>query len=69
MLYKGPLLWHFENNSTNDLSVELDLEEVKILARQIGFELSVSTLAVPIHYHPIYFLLLPGSHSFFLATE
>ncbi|EGO01334.1 hypothetical protein SERLA73DRAFT_179497 [Serpula lacrymans var. lacrymans S7.3] len=36
----GPLLWHFENNATNDPSVELDLEEVKTLARKIGFELS-----------------------------
>lgn len=36
----GPLLWHFENNNTNDTSVELDLEEVKALARTIGFELS-----------------------------
>lgn len=37
----GPLLWHWENNNTNDLSVELDLEEVKTLARTIGFEISV----------------------------
>ncbi|KAG6830182.1 hypothetical protein H0H87_008958 [Tephrocybe sp. NHM501043] len=36
----GPLLWHFENNNTNDPSVELDLEEVKALARNIGFEIS-----------------------------
>ncbi|KIJ64917.1 hypothetical protein HYDPIDRAFT_111601 [Hydnomerulius pinastri MD-312] len=36
----GPLLWHFENNSTNDPSIELDLEEVKELARKIGFDLS-----------------------------
>ncbi|CAL1709816.1 unnamed protein product [Somion occarium] len=36
----GPLLWHWENNSSNDPSVELDLEEVKELARQIGFEIS-----------------------------
>ncbi|KZT00712.1 N2227-domain-containing protein [Laetiporus sulphureus 93-53] len=36
----GPLLWHFENNSTNDPSVELTLEEVKTLARKIGFEIS-----------------------------
>ncbi|KAG2112813.1 N2227-domain-containing protein [Suillus cothurnatus] len=36
----GPLLWHFENNTTNDPSVELDLEEVKILARKIGFVIS-----------------------------
>ncbi|KAI0062566.1 N2227-domain-containing protein [Artomyces pyxidatus] len=35
----GPLLWHFENNSSNDPSIELDLEEVKELARQIGFEI------------------------------
>ena len=38
---QGPLLWHFENNSTNDPSVELTLEEVKALARKIGFEISV----------------------------
>ena len=38
----GPLLWHWENNNTNDPSVELDLEELKNLARTIGFELSVS---------------------------
>ncbi|KAG5717403.1 UPF0586 like protein [Termitomyces sp. T112] len=36
----GPLLWHWENNNTNDTSVELDLEEVKALARSIGFEIS-----------------------------
>ncbi|ETW77530.1 hypothetical protein HETIRDRAFT_327542, partial [Heterobasidion irregulare TC 32-1] len=35
----GPLLWHFENNSSNDPSIELDLEEVKELARTIGFEI------------------------------
>ncbi|KAI9567608.1 N2227-domain-containing protein [Boletus coccyginus] len=36
----GPLLWHFENNNTNDPSIELDLEEVKALVRQMGFRLS-----------------------------
>ncbi|KAF4612945.1 hypothetical protein D9613_010831 [Agrocybe pediades] len=36
----GPLLWHWENNNTNDPSIELDMEEVKTLARQIGFEIS-----------------------------
>ncbi|KIY48057.1 N2227-domain-containing protein [Fistulina hepatica ATCC 64428] len=36
----GPLLWHWENNSTNDLSIELSLEEVKELARKIGFDIS-----------------------------
>ena len=38
----GPLLWHWENNTTNDPSIELTLEEVKVLARRIGFEISVS---------------------------
>ncbi|KAH9854552.1 N2227-domain-containing protein [Lenzites betulinus] len=36
----GPLLWHWENNSTNDPSIELTLGEVKALARMIGFEFS-----------------------------
>ncbi|KAF8834496.1 N2227-domain-containing protein [Paxillus ammoniavirescens] len=36
----GPLLWHFENNDTSDPSIELDLEEVRELARKIGFQLS-----------------------------
>ncbi|TFY80859.1 hypothetical protein EWM64_g3160 [Hericium alpestre] len=37
----GPLLWHFENNTSNDPSIELDLEEVKELARKIGFDIKV----------------------------
>ena len=41
-VHTGPLLWHWENNTTNDPSVELDLEEVKALAKAIGFEISVS---------------------------
>ncbi|KAJ7352117.1 N2227-domain-containing protein [Mycena albidolilacea] len=36
----GPLLWHWENNTTNDPSIELSLEEVKALARAIGFRIS-----------------------------
>ncbi|KAJ3551771.1 hypothetical protein NM688_g4515 [Phlebia brevispora] len=36
----GPLLWHWENNTTGDPSVELDLDEVKALARMIGFKIS-----------------------------
>ncbi|TDL27902.1 N2227-domain-containing protein [Rickenella mellea] len=36
----GPLLWHWENNTTNDPSIELDVEEVKTLCRKIGFQLS-----------------------------
>ena len=39
--FSGPLLWHFENNNTNDPSIELDLEEVKALVREMGFRLSV----------------------------
>ncbi|PPQ65915.1 hypothetical protein CVT24_011248 [Panaeolus cyanescens] len=36
----GPLLWHWENNQTSDPSIELDLEEVKQLAREMGFVIS-----------------------------
>ncbi|KAJ7574619.1 N2227-domain-containing protein [Mycena floridula] len=36
----GPLLWHFENNTTNDASVELDLEELKMLMDAVGFDVS-----------------------------
>ncbi|QRV84994.1 hypothetical protein RhiJN_13010 [Ceratobasidium sp. AG-Ba] len=36
----GPLLWHWENNNTNDMSIELDLEQVKELARKVGFEIT-----------------------------
>ncbi|KAH8827108.1 N2227-domain-containing protein [Flagelloscypha sp. PMI_526] len=35
----GPLLWHWENNESNDPSIELDLEEVKALAQSIGLEI------------------------------
>lgn len=37
----GPLLWHWENNNTGDMSIELDLEEVKELAKIVGFEILV----------------------------
>lgn len=40
----GPLLWHWENNTTNDPSIELTLDEVKTLAKSIGFTISVSYL-------------------------
>jgi hypothetical protein len=40
-LCSGPLLWHWENNITNDVSIELDLEQAKQLAKEIGFNLSV----------------------------
>ena len=46
----GPLLWHFENSTTlskrGEGSVELSLDEVKDLARMVGFELSVSLLGI-----------------------
>ncbi|ORX41215.1 N2227-like protein-domain-containing protein [Kockovaella imperatae] len=39
----GPLLWHFENSPTvsaaGDRSIELSLDEVKELARVVGFDL------------------------------
>ncbi|KDQ06519.1 hypothetical protein BOTBODRAFT_39554 [Botryobasidium botryosum FD-172 SS1] len=35
----GPLLWHYENSSEGDPSIELSLDEVKELARKIGFEI------------------------------
>ncbi|CED82912.1 Putative trehalase [Phaffia rhodozyma] len=35
----GPLLWHWENNSSKDVSVELSLDEVKALVAEVGFEI------------------------------
>ena len=40
----GPLLWHWENS--DELSIELTLDEVKELARDVGFDLSV---CCPLH--------------------
>ena len=37
---KGPTLWHFENDRDAS-SLELPLEDVKAVARKIGFEISV----------------------------
>ncbi|KAI0791475.1 N2227-like protein-domain-containing protein [Irpex lacteus] len=31
----GPLLWHWENNTSNDPSIELSLDELKTLARNM----------------------------------
>ncbi|KAG0378470.1 hypothetical protein BGX24_003751 [Mortierella sp. AD032] len=36
----GPLLWHFEN-TPNEISVELSLEEVIELAKSIGFKIEI----------------------------
>ena len=46
----GPLLWHWEGNTTNDPSIELTLDEVKALARKIGFEISVRVAPRPPAY-------------------
>jgi len=40
ILNLGPLLWHWENSGT-DPSIELDLEQVKALAEEVGFEIQV----------------------------
>ncbi|KAJ9115859.1 hypothetical protein QFC22_005001 [Naganishia vaughanmartiniae] len=44
----GPLLWHFENivdKERGEGSIELSLDEVKQLARDMGFELSNETMS------------------------
>ena len=51
----GPLLWHWENS--DELSIELTLDEVKELARGVGFELSVCCPLLPgvlLASHPIH---------------
>ncbi|KAG8894249.1 hypothetical protein FRC01_013068 [Tulasnella sp. 417] len=45
----GPLLWHYENNNTGDVSIEASLDEVKALANAIGFEISQER-AIPTTY-------------------
>ena len=46
----GPLLWHFENSPTKSAkgegSIELSLDEVKELARAVGFDIHVSERSV-----------------------
>ncbi|CAO3684472.1 unnamed protein product [Rhizopus microsporus] len=34
----GPLLYHFEDSSTGDTSIEISLEQVKDVAKKMGFE-------------------------------
>jgi len=46
----GPLLWHFEENTSNDISIELDLEEVQTLAGHIGFEIKVGISISVAHF-------------------
>lgn len=38
MLSIGPLLYHFEDSSSGDASIELSLEQVKDVAKKMGFE-------------------------------
>ncbi len=47
----GPLLWHFENNQTGDVSIELDLNEVKELCKTVGFDLSVSCFPIELYLY------------------
>lgn len=44
----GPLLWHWENNSTNEPSIELSLDEVKALCSEMGFVLKVRRDSAPV---------------------
>jgi carnosine N-methyltransferase len=37
----GPLLYHFEDSASGDASIELSLEQVKEVAKKIGFEFKV----------------------------
>lgn len=41
----GPTLWHFENANDGSSSIELTVEQVKDLARKIGFVIEVSSHA------------------------
>ncbi|KAI8993126.1 N2227-like protein-domain-containing protein [Pilobolus umbonatus] len=45
----GPLLYHFEDSSNGESSIELSLEQVKIVATKIGFEFKKETM-VPTTY-------------------
>jgi carnosine N-methyltransferase len=54
----GPLLWHFEENTTSDPSIELDLEEVKTLAAHIGFEIKVGILYPSLVSHALHLLFV-----------
>ena len=38
----GPLLYHFEDSSSGEPSIELSLEQLKDVARKIGFEIKAS---------------------------
>ncbi|KAI8883285.1 N2227-like protein [Backusella circina FSU 941] len=45
----GPLLYHFEDSTNGDTSIELSLEQVKEVAKKIGFEFKKESM-VPTTY-------------------
>ncbi|KAG1456965.1 hypothetical protein G6F56_006714 [Rhizopus delemar] len=45
----GPLLYHFEESSSDDSSIELSLDQVKDVARKLGFEIKKES-TVPTTY-------------------
>ncbi|EIE75708.1 hypothetical protein RO3G_00412 [Rhizopus delemar RA 99-880] len=40
----GPLLYHFEDSASGDTSIELSLEQVKEVAKKIGFEIKKESM-------------------------
>jgi len=51
----GPLLWHWENS--DEISIELALDEVKELAQGVGFEFSVCWSFLPQRFTSLTFHL------------
>lgn len=58
--HTGPLLWHFENNTTNDVSIELDVNEMKQLLDNIGFGITVSAASKSCACHESIFVAVPA---------
>lgn len=52
----GPSLWHFEGNTSG--SIDIPMQELKALAKRIGFNIQVSTIVFNrySHRHVIYLL-------------
>jgi len=65
----GPLLWHFEENTTSDPSIELDLEEVKTLAAHIGFEIKVGISHSSLVFMPFIHSLLERTHNRYVLRQ
>ena len=65
----GPLLWHWENSRT-DVSIELDLEQMKALAEEMGFEIQVGLLCFhSAHPNPIRKDLFIATIDFIMQDE